>query len=87
MKVKLISTMLDIEIIATAIKTSSTTYSIQGNAVFNYSAISNILYCDANVYMIDITFGVVRVYTQIMNKSGKWSKAINISNDIKAVIL
>ena len=43
-------------------------------------------FVDHNVYMVEVTGRVIRVYIQTLNKSGKWSKNVVISNDIKAVI-
>ena len=86
MKLKLTSAMLGTSIECTATKTSSNTFRLDGNSVFKYSDIAPSLYVDHNVYMIEVTGSIIRVYIQTLNKSGKWSKNVVLSNDIKAVI-
>ena len=86
MKLKLTSAMLGTSIECTATKTSSNTFRLDGNSVFKYSDIAPSLYVDHNVYMVEVTGHVIRVYIQTLNNSGRWSKSVVISNDIKAVI-
>ena len=86
MKLKLTSAILGTSIECTASKTSSTTFRLNDNAIFKYSDIAPSLYVDHNVYMIEVTGSIIRVYIQTLNKSGKWSKNVVLSNDIKAVI-
>ena len=86
MKLKLTSAMLGTSIECTAIKSSSNTFRLNDNAIFKYSDIAPSLYVDHNVYMVEATGHVIRVYIQTLNKSGRWSKNVVVSNDIKAVI-
>ena len=86
MKLKLTSSMLGTSIECAASKTSSTTFRLYDNAIFKYSDIAPSLYVDNNVYMVEVTGRVIRVYIQTLNNSGRWSKNVVVSNDIKAVI-
>ena len=86
MKLKLTSAMLGTSIECTATKSSSNTFRLDGDSVFKYSDIAPSLYVDHNVYMVEVTGCVIRVYIQTLNNSGRWSKNVVVSNDIKAVI-
>ena len=86
MKLKLASSSLGTTMHCTATKTCSNTYKLDNEAIFGYSIFSPALYVDQNVYMIETIGAVIRVYIQTLNKSGKWSKNVVLSTDIKAVI-
>ena len=86
MKLKLTSSMLGTLIECNATKSSSNTFRLDNNAISKYSDLAPSLYVDHNVYMVEVTGNIIRVYIQTLNNSGKWSKNVVLSNDIKAVI-
>ena len=86
MRIKITSSILNKDLIVDAKLIGTNTYLLENACIIKYSSIMP-MYADHNVFMVEIVFNSIRVYIRTLNMSGKWSKNVVLSTDLKAVVL